>query len=209
MCDGHELVPRRVAVARHMALYSAGQVVQRAVFIVRFGSFKHTRADQCSRQRITGFHMSGDVLALDSIGLQWYQSAATALEDSEVCVISYDLMRTFPAYFNALASTAIARAQHVSLHLRRTSAPQKLAAFLLDLAGEFDARGYASRHFRLPMRHQDIANFLDITPASMSRLLKQFRLMQLIDASEREIMLRDPRGLSCVMAEGMPFNYGG
>lgn len=208
MCDGDEMVPRRAAVARHGALYSEGQMVQQSVFVVRLGSFKHTRADQRGQQRITGFHMSGDALALDSIGLPWYQSAAIALEDSEVCAISYDLMRTFPAYFNALASTAIARAQQMSLHLRRTSAPQKLAAFLLDLADQFHARGYAQGYFRLPMPHQDIANFLDITPACMSRLLKQFRRRQLIDAMQREIVLRDAYGLSRVMAEGMHFNYG-
>lgn len=208
MYDGHAPAPRRMAVARHTPLYSAGQPVQDAVYIVRLGGFKHTRADQRGQQRITGFHLSGDVLALDSIGLPWYQSAAVALDDSEVCAIGYDAMRAFPGYFNGLASAAIARAQQVSLQLRRTSAPQKLAAFLLELAGQFRARGYAPGHFRLPMSHQDIANFLDITPASMSRILKQFRRRNLIDASQREVVLRDPRGLSCVMAEGMHVNYG-
>jgi CRP/FNR family transcriptional regulator, anaerobic regulatory protein len=209
ICDGHELAPRRAAVARHIPLYSAGQLVQESVYIVRLGSFKHTRADQRGQQRITGFLMSGDVLALDSIGLPWYQSAAVALEDSEVCVINYDLMRAFPAHFNALAGATIGRAQQMSLHLRHTSAPQKLAAFLLDIASEFHARGYASGHFHLPMRYQDIANFLDIAPASMSRLLKQFRRRQLIDTSQREVVLRDPHGLHSVMADGMHFDYGG
>jgi CRP/FNR family transcriptional regulator, anaerobic regulatory protein len=205
---GPDSAPRRIQVPRLAPLYRAGEVVRENIYSVRLGSFKHIRADQREQPRITGFYMSGDVLALDSIGLSWHQSSAIALVDSEVCSISYKQMRTFAAHFHALASSSIARAQMMSLQLRRTSAPQKLATFLLDLAAQFRLRGYSAGHYHLPMRHQDIANFLDIAPASISRLLKQFRRQRLIDLSQREIVLCDLGGLAGVAADGMEYTYG-
>ena len=41
------------------------------------------------REQITGFHLPGEMLGLDGIGENHYQSNAVALEDSEACVVRF------------------------------------------------------------------------------------------------------------------------
>ena len=44
---------------------------------------------QDGRSQIIGFHLPGEILGLDGIGNNHYQSEAIALEDCEVCIIQF------------------------------------------------------------------------------------------------------------------------
>ena len=196
--SGARTVSRRIQVTRDRTLYSTDQAVEQSVYAVRYGSFKHCRQDRTGASKITGFSMSGDFLALDSIGLARHECTAVALEDSEVCEISYAAMREQALFFQRVISKSIFDMQAISLQLRRTTAEQRLAGFLLNMATRYGARGYSCTRYRLPMSRQDIAGYLNLTPESVSRLLRQFRQGHLISTDHREMVLLDPAALKAL-----------
>lgn len=196
--------PRRIRVARGAALYCAGAPVGEQVYVVRYGSFKLTRSDRAGGRLILGFPGSGDFLALEAIGLARHDCSAVALEDSEVCEMSYASMREQPQFFQGIISHSIRDMQEVLLQQRRTTAEQRLAAFLLRQAAWHGARGYSEVRFALPMARQDLAAFLNLTPECLSRLLRRFSQLGLVAAGRHEVALLDRPGLEALAAPASP-----
>ena len=54
------------------------------------------------REQVTGFFMGGELLGLDGMGSGRHNGTATALEDSEVCVLPYTLIEQMTAEIPAL-----------------------------------------------------------------------------------------------------------
>src|SRR5262245_44235919 len=82
------VVYARRRVKRGEPLFSAGDPFK-AVYAVRSGFFKTCVVDGEGREQVTGFSMGGELLGMEGIGAGRYNSAAIALEDSEVCVMPY------------------------------------------------------------------------------------------------------------------------
>jgi CRP/FNR family transcriptional regulator len=195
-----KLVGRRIKVARDSNLYKAGDLVGNRFYAIRYGSFKNYRADAAGQPRITGFQMSAEFLALDAIGLQQHNCTAVALEDSEVCEISCGSMKPLLPFFHSILSKEITDEQNVALLLRNTRAEQRLAAFLLNLSWRYGVRGFSPARFRLAMSRRDIADFLGLTPESVSRLMFQFKDQNLINVTGRDVTLVDAIGLKQLAA---------
>ena len=66
----------------------------------------------------------------------------------------------------------IARERYVMLMLGTMRADQRLAAFLLDLAQRYHARGYSSTEFVLRMTRDEIGSYLGLKLETVSRLLR-------------------------------------
>ena len=77
------LVTERVRLKKGESLYRQGEQLT-AVYGIRFGTLKTEYALPDGREQITGFHLPGEMLGLDGIGENAYQSNAVALEDSEI-----------------------------------------------------------------------------------------------------------------------------
>ena len=69
-------------------LYSAGEAFQ-FIYAVRSGTFKSSLLLGDGREQVSGFHMAGELMGLDGLAQGRHASAATALEDAEVCAIPY------------------------------------------------------------------------------------------------------------------------
>lgn len=73
--------------------------------------------------------------------------------------------------------------EHLRLHkarfrqLTRLSAGERLAGFIYDLAVRYGFQGCAVRDFRLPMLRCDIANYIGVTPETVTR-----EIIKLVDA---------------------------
>jgi CRP/FNR family transcriptional regulator len=78
------------------------------------------------------------------------------------------------------------------------SADERVAAFLMDLAGRYAARGFSGTRFRLSMSRGDIANYLRLAAETVSRVLSRFRAQQLIRIEGRELELLDPKRLQAI-----------
>src|SRR4029078_13044710 len=83
-------------------------------------------------------------------------------------------------------------AQKHMLLLGRKSAPERVATFLLDMAGRLSGSGT----LELPMSRQDIADYLGLTIETVSRTLSQLQRDDIIsNPSTRGVVLRDRSAL--------------
>lgn len=195
--DLDELTAVKRRVRRGAALYYNGDKFD-ALYAVRSGAFKTVGALSDGREKITGIHLSGEVMGLDAISNAHHTYRAIALEDSEVCAIPFakleELARRIPQLQHRLLqmlSSDIARDHGLMLLLGSMTAEQRLAAFLLSLSRRYKRLGYAAHRFILRMTRQEIGNYLGLALETVSRLMSRFQRDGLISVQQREVELKD------------------
>ncbi len=195
------LVKERVHLQKGESLYRNGDPLS-SLYSIRFGTLKTEFCLEDGRQQVIGFHLPGEILGLDGIGENHYQSDAIALEESEVCIIRYeafeDLACQIPALqnqFHKIMSRELTQDQRHLLSLGTMRAEERLAAFLLSLSQHLAARGYLNNEFDLRMSRVDIGSYLGIQIETVSRMLSRFAESGLIQIKQRHIKLIDMDGL--------------
>ena len=152
-------------------LYSAGSDVDRLLVVDR-GRIKIYRLDEDGQEQILYFL---DEHAVDSEAALFtnatHQNFAETVEDSLVCSIRKSdfqkLLEKTPtlavsiinAFGNRLTDLENRSARYGTL-----TAHDRLAKYLEDTAGRI-----GSRYFKLPLSKRDLANWLSITPETLSR----------------------------------------
>jgi len=169
-----------------------------ALYTVRSGFFKTVQTLEAGREQVTGFHMTGDMLGADGIGSEAHGCDAIALEDSHVCAIPYALIMNLGRSKQGLRrriqkamSGEIVRKHGVMLLLGSKRAEERIAAFLLNLSERLATRGYSPTEFILRMRRREIASYLGMNDATVSRMLSKFQNEGLIEVQNRHIHIRD------------------
>lgn len=126
------------------------------------------------RRQIDAFQLAGDIFGLES-GVE-HRFTAEAVEDTVVLAFRRgrftSLLHDNPAFGDQLMASMMAsleRAQDHMVLLGRKTAQEKIATFLLDLAGRM-AKG---DRLDLPMQRTDIADHLGLTIETVSRTLTQ------------------------------------
>jgi len=195
------LVTERVRLKKGESLYRQGDQLT-AVYGIKFGTLKTEYALQDGREQITGFHLPGEMLGLDGIGDNHYQSNAIALEDSEACVVRFadfeNLARQIPSLqhqFHRILSRELTQDQRHMLSLGSLRAEERLASFLLNLSDRLSARGYSPIEYHLRMSREEIGSYLGIQLETVSRLFSRFTESGLIQIKQRHIKLIDMDGL--------------
>ncbi len=195
------LVTERVRLKKGESLYRQGDPLT-AVYGIKFGTLKTEYALQDGREQITGFHLPGEMLGLDGIGENHYQSNAIALEDSEACVVRFtdfeNLARQIPSLqhqFHRILSRELTQDQRHMLSLGSLRAEERLASFLLNLSDRLAARGYSPIEYHLRMSREEIGSYLGIQLETVSRLFSRFTESGLIQIKQRHIKLIDMNGL--------------
>jgi len=199
------IVYARRRVPRGETVFQAGGTFG-AIYAVRSGFFKTSLVDADGREQVTGFFMGGELLGMEGIGGA-YHSTATALEDSEVCVLPYPLIeqlaREIPALqrqLHAVLAREIARDHGVMLLLGSMRAEERLATFLLNLSRRFVRRGYSPTEFHLRMTREEIGSYLGLKLETVSRLFSAFQKDGLIEVQQKHVRIRDIDGLEKVVA---------
>jgi CRP/FNR family transcriptional regulator len=161
-----ELVTERIRIKKGQTLYSLGEPLE-AVYGIRFGTLKTHLTLEDGRHQITGFHLPGEIVGLDGIGEMCHVSDATALEDTEVCVVRYtdlqQLSRRLPSLqhqFLRIMSKEISQDHLMLMTLGSMRAEERLAAFLLNLSRRSAERGYSSTEFVLRMSREELGSYL-------------------------------------------------
>jgi len=182
-------------------LYRTGDAFT-ALYTVRSGSYKTVQTMEVGRDQVTGFYMAGDMLGADGIGTEMHDCDAIALEDSHVCVIPYAQVLKLGRYKRDLRkriqkamSGEIVRKHNVMLLLGTRRTEERLAAFLLNLSERFAARGYSPTEFILRMTRREIASYLGMNDATVSRHFSKLRSEGLIDVQNKRVRIRDVAGL--------------
>ena len=201
-----QIIGRRRRLARDERLYQVGEPF-RNLYAVRFGHFKTFQVNAAGEAQITGFQMAGELLGMDAISADRHHCNAVALEDSEVCEIPFSSleqllgnMPTLLRHFHRMMSQEITREQSVMLLLGNMQATQRFAAFIVNLASRYEARGYSGSNFQLRMSREEIGNYLGLTIESVSRLLSKFKKEGWLRVSNREIEILQPAKLKAITA---------
>ncbi|MEO8676206.1 MAG: fumarate/nitrate reduction transcriptional regulator Fnr [Casimicrobiaceae bacterium] len=191
------LVTDRVHLKKGDLLYRAGDTFA-ALHAVRVGSCKTTVLGEKGQEQVAGYHMMGDIVGMDGIGVHRHGGQAVALEDSEVCVLPYERLEELARHvvllhrnLHKVLSTEIAREQNVMLMLGSMRADERLAAFLLDLSQRYRDRGYSATEFVLRLTREDIGSYLGLQLETVSRVLSRFQAAGMIQVQGRAVKLLD------------------
>jgi len=161
-----------------------------------------------SRQ-IVKVHLPGDVMGAPSLALCRAAESLMALTSARVQVIPSSRLGDLFATAPKLAAAMFLSAQQERIWLMdrlmsigRTSAVQRLAAFLLSLHERLSALGAPSpERIELPLSQEEVANVLGITAVHANRTFAQLDATGLVSRCGRVIILLDVPGLrsfSCV-----------
>ena len=183
-------------------LYLEGQPFQ-YLYEVRSGNLKSSLKTSDGSERVSAFHMAGELIGLDGVAEGQHASSTTALEDTEVCAVSYALLTDLAGSNAQLQRTLM---QHMSRELVRElrllmllggmTAEKRLAAFLLNLSQRLSARGYSPSEFRMRMTRADIGSYLGLTLETVSRTFSAFQKLHLLEVKTRHIRITDLGGLT-------------
>jgi CRP/FNR family transcriptional regulator len=196
-----KVVYARRRLRRGEALFNAGDEFG-SVYAIRSGFFKTSVIDDEGREQVTGFFMGGELLGMDGIGANRYNGTATALEDSEVCVMPFSLVeemsfqvRPLQRNLHSVLSREVVRDHGVMMLLGSMRAEERLAAFLLNLSKRFTRRGYSQTEFHLRMTREEIGSFLGLKLETVSRLFSKFQEDGLIEVQQKHVRILDAGGL--------------
>ena len=199
------LVTALRTVRRGETLFRAGDAFD-AMFQIWTGFFKTVFSTRQGCEQVVGFHMGGELLGAAGINSGRHSVEAIALEDSQVCVISYDkfvaLGRDVPALqtrFMGLMSREIVDHYNAMLRLGSMPAEERLAAFLLNLSDRLRVRGFSATSVVLRMSREEIGSYLGLTIETVSRKLSRFQANGLLVVWQRQIQITDPEGLQRVL----------
>lgn len=192
-----EITAAKRRVARGVSLYHAGDRFE-SLYAVRSGAFKTVGVSRQGDEKITGFHLPGELLGLEAISGGRHGYTTFALEDSEVCIIPFAQLErmamSMPALQHQLLralSGDISRDHGLLLLMGSMTAEQRLAAFLLSFARRHQRLGFSSNRFVLRMTREEIGNYLGLTLETVSRLLSRFQREGLIVAQQRDVEIRN------------------
>lgn len=171
-----------------------GQLSQH-LYIIRAGILKSYVTKTDGEEYVMGFHLPPDLFGWEGIDAAQRAISVVALEPSNICIIPTEKMglltQQLPQLSNQLLQMVSRRIQQDNIALLRTSAQQRVATFLLQLTARYQQLGFSGNTCQLAMTHQDIANYLRITPETISRIFHDFQKKKLITLSKHSVTLQD------------------
>lgn len=166
----------------------------------------HLLAD--GRRQIVQFCLPGAFFGLGALRL--HATAAEAIGGATVLRLSRrrldEVLCAEPATGRAvleLLTVQLAEAQGRMLMLGRKTPSEKLASFLLEMAGLSLGDGGAPGWIHLPVKRQDMADFLGLTIETVSRLFTRFRAAGLIELADPTTLRLKDRDALEEIAEGL------
>jgi CRP/FNR family transcriptional regulator len=195
---------QRRRLQRKQTLFRAGQPCH-SLFLIHAGFFKTCVLSEDGREKITGFHLRGDLLGIDSFDMPTFACDAVALDTCEVWEIPMSQLHArapdlLPRITAALASE-IRRDWRWMLALGTLNAEQRVVAFLLDLASRLKALGFSAHHVPLRMTRAELGNYLALQLETVTRALSKLAANGLIDVAGREIRIENAVALRALLAD--------
>lgn len=192
-----ELVDRKPSLLKGEVLFRAGEKFS-SLFAIRAGAIKVFSYDQNNVEIIHGFYLPGDIVGMDSLAYPDYQFNAVALDVTTVCEIPYGQLTELANHvpnlhlqiFNLMSQEIVNNRFYTSLLTQKT-AEQRLAHFVLMMSSKYKSRGYLHTKFRLNILHRDVANYLNLTPETVSRILARFNKEEIVSWKKKEISILD------------------
>ncbi len=174
------------------------------VFTVTAGALRRTRTLADGRRLVAGFLMPGDYIGFS--GAPRYRHTIEAIVGSTLCAVSREDMRALCEAHPGLEHELMERAcveldatRDKLMSLARMTPPERLAGFLLDMAGRRRRQGLDDAVLQLPMTRTDIADYLGLTIETVSRCFTRLRGEGLIATPEpHTVQLLDRKRLDAL-----------
>lgn len=195
--DLSQVVKRRAPLERGEYLYHAGDRFT-SLYTIQVGSIKTYGITLDGTIQVTGFHLSGELMGLEAIDNQAHPCNAVALESTWICELPYAqleaLTRQVPSLQHELMrimSRKIRSEGDTLMLVGKVNAEVRLVRFLHNLHQRMRRRLGNVDEIYLPMTREDIANYLGLTPETVSRVLTRLRAEGIIDINNRRIKFID------------------
>jgi CRP/FNR family transcriptional regulator, nitrogen fixation regulation protein len=195
--DAVELMGASMSFTRNSEIYGENEPADYFYKVVS-GTVRTYKVLADGRRQVGGFYLPGDIFGLETGDEHGF--SAEAIAESKVLVVKRSAFIALAARDNAVASQLWAvtgcelrRLQdHIMLLIK--SAQERVASFLLEMAGRISADG--ANAVELPMSRQDIADYLGLTIETVSRTLTHLESTAAIElSSSRRIVLRNRSAL--------------
>ena len=201
----HDIVQHSESLPAGHHLFRTGDRFT-AIYAVRSGCIKSYTTDMNGHEQIRDFHLPGELLGFDAVYPERHRFSAMVLKPASVCVVPYtdiaELSGEFPGLQSqilALVSRDFSRQQ---ICVEGFDAKQQVAIFLFDIEGRLRRHYNAGHEFDLPMSHEDIANYLRLSPETVSRRITKLQEAGVIDAHGKHIRILDIAGLGQIAQGG-------
>lgn len=191
------IIGRNRPIPRGEKLFLQGTRFE-AIFAVRSGSIKTSSVTPNGEEHITGFYFPGEIIGLDSVGHDIYESTATTLESTAVCVIPFDALEelarkhiTLNHHIFKMMSSEIRNDHQIMQMVGRRTADGKVANLILSFAARHKRRNLSEQRIHLPMSRADIGNHLGLALETVSRIFTRFQESGMITIEGKNIIILD------------------
>lgn len=154
-------------------------------------------------RQVTALHVAGDFADLHSFTLKRLDHDVFALSDCRIAVVPHERIREVTEAHPRLGrafwlSTNIDAAIHreLALSLGQRSAISRMAHLFCELYARLDAVGLARPDgYEFPLTQRELSECLGLTVVHANRTLQELRRRGLVDFENRQLTIRDRRGL--------------
>ena len=192
-----EMMGAAMDFPRNGEIYGEGEAAD-YIYKVISGAVRVYKVLDDGRRQISAFYLPGDVFGLEASDN--YPFSSEAVTPSSVLVVKRSSLAALAARESEVANelwslTAheLEHMQNLMITLGRKNAQERVAAFLLEMAG----RASDKNTLELPMSRQDIADYLGLTIETVSRTFTQLENELAISLpTSRRVVLRNRGALS-------------
>lgn len=193
-----QIVERAHPVHAGTHLFRAGEPFT-SVAAVRSGCFKSYLIDRQGVEKVTDFHLPGDLIGLDAIYASSYLSSCVALDTGAVCTLRFGSVSALARRITNLQSEILSlmseRIANLEVMCNDFSAERRLALFLDSISKRYSKRGYSDKEFNLPISRRDLANYLRLAVETVSRVLGRLKSNGVLDVSGKRFRILDQEAL--------------
>ena len=168
------------------------------LYTLRSGCIKNYLTDQNGTERVNGFSLPGEILALDAIADKTHKFSAVVLEDASIHRIPFTGLKRLCTQIPHLQFNLfhILSAELNIIHERRSiyankSAEEKLALFLLDFLERKHCIEDGKMELCLQMGRHGIASCLGLASETVSRGLTRLRDDGILQVENKTIRISD------------------
>lgn len=173
-----------------------------ALVYIGSGATKLIACASSGREQIVAFHFPGELVSVPARA--WHSYSLCALAGTDVLVFPADafleVTAAEPAVLGALLERSFAalhRCRDKAVGLGRKNAQERLASFLVGMAGRIGSIEPDQCVLDLPMSRRDIGDSLGLTIETISRQFSELRQSGLIETTGRSrVLLCDPAALA-------------
>jgi len=200
------IIGRNRPIPRGEVLFRSGSHFE-AIFAVRSGAIKTYSIAANGEEQITGFYFPGEIVGLDSIGHQTYESTAIALESTAICAIPFEALEELSLKHTSLnhhifklMSSEIRSDHRIMQMVGKRPAEEKVATLLLSFATRYKRRNLCEDNIHLPMSRADIGNHLGLAIETVSRIFTHFQELGVISVNGKHITVLNQKELYALAA---------